>query len=270
MRENPTQTPQKLLVEVSKALEQYGKVDYVTFVPDGEPTLDLNLGQEISLLKKELNVRIAVITNSSLLWIKDVRESLANSDLVSVKIDAATKHTWIKINRPHPKLDHHKILLGLRKLSQEYNGTLITETMLVKNINDNIEELKAIAETIANLNPHKAYIAVPTRPPAEPWATPPKPQTIQVLQEELASKGIKTEPLTTIEPPPPPTTHPIEYILATTQVHPLPLNHIEEILRKQGQDPHKTLKQLLEKHRELQIIEYMGHKYLIRKQSNPR
>ena len=41
-------------------------VDYVTFVPDGEPTLDANLGEEIDVLKG-LKVRVAVITNGSLL-----------------------------------------------------------------------------------------------------------------------------------------------------------------------------------------------------------
>jgi len=41
-------------------------IDYMTFVPDGEPTLDANLGEEIDILKG-LGVRVAVITNGSLL-----------------------------------------------------------------------------------------------------------------------------------------------------------------------------------------------------------
>jgi len=34
-----------------KVQENEESIDYLTFVPDGEPTLDLNLGREILLLK---------------------------------------------------------------------------------------------------------------------------------------------------------------------------------------------------------------------------
>jgi len=56
--------------EILKAVERKVKdaknkgegIDYLTFVPDGEPTLDINLGKEIELLK-QLGIKIAVITN---------------------------------------------------------------------------------------------------------------------------------------------------------------------------------------------------------------
>jgi len=41
------------------------KIDYLTFVPDGEPTLDISIGEEIVLLK-QIGIPIAVITNASL------------------------------------------------------------------------------------------------------------------------------------------------------------------------------------------------------------
>ncbi len=41
-------------------------MDYLAFVPDGEPTLDLNLGRVIEDLRP-LGIKIAVITNSSLI-----------------------------------------------------------------------------------------------------------------------------------------------------------------------------------------------------------
>ena len=65
-----------------------GKIDYITFVPDGEPTLDINLGIEIGNLR-DLGIKIAVITNASLLWRKDVRDDLSRADWVSVKVDTA-------------------------------------------------------------------------------------------------------------------------------------------------------------------------------------
>ena len=60
---------------VARAKEAVERVDYLAFVPDGEPTLDVNLGKEIMLLKT-LEVPVGVITNSSLLWRDDVRKEL--------------------------------------------------------------------------------------------------------------------------------------------------------------------------------------------------
>jgi hypothetical protein len=57
-------------------------VDYVTFVPEGEPCLDRNLGASIDAVRT-LGVPIAVITNGSLLWRPEVRERLLKADCVS-------------------------------------------------------------------------------------------------------------------------------------------------------------------------------------------
>jgi len=62
--------PDKIFRDVEDKIwqgRQRGEViDYLTFVPDGEPTLDIELGEEIRHLKK-LGFKIAVITNSSLI-----------------------------------------------------------------------------------------------------------------------------------------------------------------------------------------------------------
>jgi len=75
------------------------KIDYITFVSDGEPTLDINLGKEIKLLM-ELKKKIAVITNSSIMGKEHVRVDLYMADIVSVKVDALSEKIWKKINRP--------------------------------------------------------------------------------------------------------------------------------------------------------------------------
>jgi len=60
--------------KVHEAISKNEEIDYLTFVPDGEPTLDINIGREITLLKR-IGIPIAVITNASLLWLSDVRET---------------------------------------------------------------------------------------------------------------------------------------------------------------------------------------------------
>ena len=94
----------KITEEVRSKLDQANEigesVDYVTFVPDGEPTLDANLGREIDTLKN-LRVRVAVITNGSLLWREDVRQNLLKANWVALNVDAVSEDIWHKIKRPN-------------------------------------------------------------------------------------------------------------------------------------------------------------------------
>lgn len=64
-------------------------------MPDCEPTLDINMGKEIDELK-QLGIKIAVITNSSLIWREDVRNDLCKADWVSLKVDTVSEKIWRK------------------------------------------------------------------------------------------------------------------------------------------------------------------------------
>jgi wyosine [tRNA(Phe)-imidazoG37] synthetase (radical SAM superfamily) len=138
-------------------------VDYLTFVPDGEPTLDSRLGESIDALR-DLNIPIAVITNASLLSRDDVRSRLMKADLVSIKVDAVDEAVWRTINLPHRGLKLTSILQGVRDFTTSYTGTLISDTMLIKGLNDTLESLTATAAFIADISPQSAYLAVPVRP----------------------------------------------------------------------------------------------------------
>ncbi len=153
-------------------------VDYITFAPDGEPTLDVNIGREIEGIKK-LGARVAVLTNASLLWRDDVRSDLSEADLVSIKVDAVSPRVWRMMNRPHSCLDINEVLDGVRRFSRGFRGVLISETMIVEGV-CSIEEVERIASFLSTLNISRAYLAIPTRPPAEEWVRPPSEQ--EVLQ----------------------------------------------------------------------------------------
>lgn len=163
-------SPEQIFNEAKSKLKQLEKenrsADYFSFVPDGEPTLDINIGKSI-ILVGSLGIKTAVITNASLLWMEDVRQDLMNADWVSVSIDAADEETWHSIDRPHGKLDFDQVRKGIRKFSKEFKGTLVTETMFVKDINSSMDSVRRIAEEIALIDPGRAYFLVPTRPPAE-------------------------------------------------------------------------------------------------------
>ena len=153
-------------------------IDYVTFVPDGEPTLDSLLGKTIVLLKP-LGIKIAVITNGSLIWEEEVRADLLRADWVSLKVDATVAETWRRINRPHGALKLDAILNGMLEFAQRYQGTLVTETMLVKDLNDSIPQIEKMLQFLTRLKPATAYITLPTRRPAEAWVQPPGEEAVQ-------------------------------------------------------------------------------------------
>jgi wyosine [tRNA(Phe)-imidazoG37] synthetase (radical SAM superfamily) len=162
--------PEEICIEAETKLRQleteHKKADYFSFVPDGEPTLDVNLGRTIGFLKP-YQLRIAVITNGSLLWLDSVKQDLMDADWVSVSMDAASETVWRKIDRPHGKLNHQVILDGIQDFSQAFRGTFVTETMLVDGFNDDEKSVIQIAEQLAVIQPSTAYLLVPTRPPAE-------------------------------------------------------------------------------------------------------
>jgi wyosine [tRNA(Phe)-imidazoG37] synthetase (radical SAM superfamily) len=139
------------------------RVDYLSFVPDGEPTLDSRLGESIDALRDHC-IPIAVITNASLLSRAEVRSRLMKADLVSVKVDAVDDTIWRNVNLPHRDLSLVSILQGIRDFAADYKGILISDTMLIAGLNDTPESLTATAAFIADIAPQTAYLAVPTRP----------------------------------------------------------------------------------------------------------
>lgn len=152
--------------KVGDAVAHGESIDYLTFVPDGEPTLDLHLGDMLAALKP-LGIPLAVITNASLLDDVAVREALHLADWVSLKMDAAAPAVWRQVDRPHGRLRLGDILAGARAFARDFTGALVTETMLVGGVNDMPWTLAMTADVIAELHPTVAYIGVPTRPPAE-------------------------------------------------------------------------------------------------------
>ncbi|QNK39923.1 radical SAM protein [Caproicibacter fermentans] len=235
--------------------------DYFSFVPDGEPTLDINLGTEINLLK-QFHVKIAVITNASLLWMDDVKNDLMKADWVSVSIDAADNNTWRKIDRPHGSLNQRDIINGIIEFSQSYKGTLVTETMLVDGINDQEICIRKIAEQLLLIQPSKAYLLVPTRPPAESSVQrASKANLLNAVKLIQNISGVKTECITGDEEEEGFffTEAVADDLLSITSVHPVREDIVDELLRKRNAD--KAVITRLVKQGKLLKFSYEGKKF---------
>ena len=259
----PDEIFQAVEKKVKEAVEKREAVDYLTFVPDGEPTLDINIGKEIELLKN-LGLKIAVITNSSLIWDENVRSDCYKTDWISVKIDALTHDVWREIDRPHGSLKLEKILDGLSEFAQRFKGEMTTETMLIQGINDNIEQIEKISDFIAGLKPARSYIAIPTRPPAEKWVKPPAENMINMAVQIFKEKEIPTEYLIGYEGNAFAFTGNVEEdLLSITSVHPMREDQVGEFLDKAEKD--WTVIQKLVSQDKLIESEYKNKKFYTRK-----
>ncbi len=211
-------------------------IDFITIVPDGEPTLDAELGSLIEQLHT-LSHRVAVITNGSLLWREDVREDLMAADWISVKIDTIDPDIWRRINRPHESLDLTRILEGISRFAQAFTGTLVTETMLVDGFNHSDTSIENLAGFIRSLHPSKAYLSIPIRPPVRSGVRPPDASRLTRVISIMAEHGVPVVDLFEHESDPFQISSDLEnQLLGITAVHPIREEALLDIVTRSGMD----------------------------------
>jgi wyosine [tRNA(Phe)-imidazoG37] synthetase (radical SAM superfamily) len=266
----PCDTLRDVVRKVGDATARNERIDYLTFVSDGEPTLDINIGKEISVLKR-IGIPIAVITNASMLWLKEVRQDLLKADYVSLKVDAVSEDLWRRVDRPHRDLKLNEVLKGIQDFAEAFKGTVVSETMLVDSV-DYASEFERIAAFLTELKKlNRAYVAVPTRPPTENWVKPAKEEVINVAFQVFSEKlGVdRVECLMGYEGNAFAFTGDVEEaLLNITAVHPMRKEAVKELLREA-----KTDWQIIEKllaADKLVELEYEGNRYYMRKLQSRR
>ncbi len=249
--------------KVKKTLAAGERIDYLSFVPDGEATLDVNLGREIDMLRV-LKIDIAVITNGSIIDDPDVQHELVRADLVSLKVDAVREGAWRRVDRPHGRLDLDSILEGMLTFSKMYDGRLLTETLLVHGTNDGEDDVTATADFIAKLRPEVAYISIPTRPPSEDWVRPPDEDVINRAYQIFVDRVENVECLLGMESGSFGYSGNVEQdILGVAAVHPMHESAVRELLARANADWSLVEKMLADE----KIVElaYDGKKFYFRK-----
>lgn len=153
--------------ELAHYFENHPDPDYVTFSGSGEPTLNPNIGKIIDFIKeKKEKIRVAVLTNATLLSDPVVRKDLSRADLVMPSLDAVTPETFEKINRPAEQLDVHKVIDGLKTFAESFQGELWLEVFILPGINDAKEELETLGKIIRDMNPARVQLNTLDRPGA--------------------------------------------------------------------------------------------------------
>ena len=178
-------------------------------------------------------------------------------------MDAVREDAWRGVNRPHRRLDLETVLAGMKAFASSFDGTLSTETMLVGGVNDDEEELRATAAFVGELAPRTAYVAVPTRPPAESWAHPPTDAAVARAYEIFRSFHPRVELLLGYEGDAFASTgDAVADLLSITAVHPMREEAACRFLDRGGL-PRTALDGLVQEGRMAQVS-YGPHRYYVR------
>lgn len=149
------------------------EVDVVTLSGSGEPTMALNLGEILTLIRELTQRPSVVLTNGTLLGDRAVQDALLLADCVSVKLDAVTPEQLQRVNRPVAGITLASLLAGMQQFRDRFANRLDLQTMILKPWT--AAEEAAYAEIVRVLSPHEIQLNTPTRP---------KP-----LQHELDARG---------------------------------------------------------------------------------
>jgi wyosine [tRNA(Phe)-imidazoG37] synthetase (radical SAM superfamily) len=162
---------EEVIVELERKLATGTVPDYISLVGSGEPTLNIRIDDLIDKIKQTTDIPVAVITNSSLLWMDEVREALMQADLVIPSLDAGDEWLFQTVNRPYVGITFERMVDGLADFTDRFHGQVWLEVFLLGGIAGIRYKVKKIADLVAHMRPSKVQLNTVTRPPAEPFVS---------------------------------------------------------------------------------------------------
>ena len=163
------ENPPKVKDVISEVKDAFSRFDFdvITITANGEPTLYPHLKELIEELNgiKE-DKKLLILSNSSTISKKEIREALKGVDIAKLSLDSVIPKTFKKIDRGMKNIDINDIVDGIKKFSKEFKNELILEVLVVKSINDKVEEFRELNKVIKEINPTRVDISTIDRPPA--------------------------------------------------------------------------------------------------------
>jgi wyosine [tRNA(Phe)-imidazoG37] synthetase (radical SAM superfamily) len=162
------------------------KPDWITLSGSGEPTLYSRLDELTDRIHSITKVPVAVLTNGSLLWKKEVRAQLLRADLVIPSLDAGSQAVFEAINRPAPEITFANMLEGLVLFRKEFKNQYWLEVFFLEGINTSRSQVREMADSAKQIQPDRIQLNTATRPPAEKYAV----QVSKARLSEIAAQFI--------------------------------------------------------------------------------
>ena len=180
----------EILEEVGRFLEEKSSsIDVLSLTGSGEPTLHSEIRSVIEGIKAITSIPVAVITNGSLLYKEEVRESLLQVDVVLPSLDAVSAEVFEKINRPCSGISIDKVIDALVEFRRVYKGQIWLEILFCQGVNDSQSELLLMKKAIDRIQPDRIHLNTVVRPPFEKWAIPLNQETIEEIRAFFGEKA---------------------------------------------------------------------------------
>lgn len=226
-------TETNLIVEaVRDKLELAPHTDFVTVIGDGEPTLADNLDEVLAGISGSWPGKTALLTNGSLLFMSEVRSVAAGFDAVLPTVSAGDEATFRKLHRPHSSISYKKYVDGLKAFCSEHADITWAEVMLVRDVNDSPESLRAIGALVDQLAPAEVHLTAPIRPPSVSSVQPPTSDSLETALREIPGAIDFTRPETSDMPRS--RADPVQHLIEIIGTHPLRHAQAIDVLTKGG------------------------------------
>jgi wyosine [tRNA(Phe)-imidazoG37] synthetase (radical SAM superfamily) len=190
-----------ILAELEQKLAAGPAPDYITLAGSGEPTLNVKIGELLRRLKSLTPTPVAVLTNGSLLWRREVQDALMEADLVLPSLDAGDEDSFRYVNRPHREITFDRMVQGLVEFTGRFPKSVWLEVFLLAGVTGISAEVEKIASLTRRIRPARVQLNTVLRPPSEEFAVPLSGEQMRAFADRFDGKG---EVISETEPGEPP------------------------------------------------------------------
>lgn len=191
-RDDLTTIDRRSFVDIDKVIEEIQmkiraglEADFLTISGSGEPTLNSDIGILIGRIKELTDIPVAVITNGTLLYQRQVREDIFGANVVIPSLDAFDQESFDRINRPHKDITFEKLFDGLKIFGGEFSGRIYLEVFLLDGMNSSDEDVKKLRELISQIKAEKVQLNTAVRPTAEMGLRPVSRERLEEIAKML-------------------------------------------------------------------------------------
>lgn len=157
----------KIVSEVKAMLEKNVEFDFLTLTANGEPSLYPYLNELISSLRSiAKDKKLLILSNGTAVLDENKFNALLKLDVVKFSLDSAIAKTFYRIDRALKNINLEKMIEKMADFRARFNGDLIMEILVVKDLNDNEKEFKALNQALKKIMPLRVDLSTIDRPPA--------------------------------------------------------------------------------------------------------
>ncbi len=263
LERKPYVPAEELISELDRFMNESDiSIDAITFGGSGEPLLNSDIRKVIDHIKHHYpNIKTALLTNSTLFFIPEVRKEVMDIDYVLPSYDAYSDEAFKKINNPASQLTAKMVTDGLIEFSKEYKGTLWVEIFILDDVNDNDQEIESIKKILTEISPTRVQLNTLDRPGAFTWVKPASKETMAKVAEKL--KPLPVEIVTRSHAPETSDkakNYSDEEIISTISRRPLKVEDVAVTMEISINDADKILSKLVDE-KKLKIDSSSGQKF---------